>query len=444
MEIKEKKKLNKPDALYIIGMVLFGLAAYFSSIPSSSGSITIDGVTYYGNYWFITIGVYGLLGFLCYLLGFIKIKRYNNKDIVVENYEYKINFFYGFFNLMMILPLNFGLLFMILTNDVTGYASIQMVIVYFFIAIFFLVDFIIRKTKIKTVETFGITCFDVNSFIFFGYGFLMLLLNYLGIKMNWTLLIMLILLNIVIVHITSYYPAKAIVYGIYYETYNPIQTIYLFIRKLIDRKIFFYIGLFFTSMIGLFYLNLSNNQGKINLILFMIAMFYFGEALLRFFGSYWNQKIEESHETEKEKMKSDNKIMLFYSVCNFVLTLLLIAMFIFIFYDKVDKEVSLLFLLFQGNFISVRIMFTIIDLIKSHRHGNQYTLASALNGILYTMVLVYSFLLSLLTYFGFGDYLFLFSIIYGGINVHSGFLISVYMFIRFILQKKKINRKHLN
>ena len=123
MEAEEKKQLNKPDAMYIVSMVLFAVAAYFSSGPTYHGSYTVNDVTYYGNYWFITIGVYALIGFLCYLLGFIKIKRYNNSSTIISNYEYRINSFYGFFNLMMILPLNFGLLFMILTNDVEGYAT---------------------------------------------------------------------------------------------------------------------------------------------------------------------------------------------------------------------------------------------------------------------------------------------------------------------------------
>lgn len=441
MEAEEKKQLNRPDAMYIVSMVLFAVAAYFSSGPTYHGSYTVNDVTYYGNYWFITIGVYALIGFLCYLLGFIKIKRYNNSSTIISNYEYRINSFYGFFNLMMILPLNFGLLFMILTNDVEGYATLMDVFVYFSIAIFFLVDFILRKTILKKKEFLGVCCFDMNSFIYFGYAFLMLLLNYLGIKVDQIVLGALFVINLIIVHVSAYYPAKAIVYATYYEEYNPIQTIYLFIRKLIDRKIFFYIGLAFTSMIGVFYLTFATEGNRINLILFMISMFYFGVAILRFFGSFWNQKIEESNETQEEKYKSQNKIMLFYSIATFILTILLSSMFIFTFYDKIDKNVSIIFLLFQGNFVSVRIMFTIMDLIKAHRRGNPYTLAAALNGVLYTMVLIYSFLLSLFIYFGFGDYLFLFSIIFIAINLHSSLLIAVYMLFRYIIVKKGVLKR---
>lgn len=435
---EEKKKLNKPDVLYIIAMVIFILSAYFSSGPTIHGSITVNGITYYGNYWFMTIGGYGLLGFICYLIGFIKIKKYINSNKNVEDYEYKINSFYGFFNLLMILPLNFGLLFMILTNDVIGYASLFDVIAYLLIMLFFLVDYILRKKVIKKKEAVGLYCFDINSIIYFGYAFLILLLNYLGIKVDMLVLGILFIINIVIVHLSAYYPAKAIVYAIYHEEYGPIQTIYLFVRKLIDRKVFFYIGLVFTSIIGVFYLNLSYEGNRINILLYMISMFYFGVAIIRFFSSFWNERIERSNSSDEEKYKSQNNLMLFYSIATLVLTFLLGAMFVFVFFDKVDKNVSLIFLLFQGNFVSVRIMFTIMDIIKAHRRGNPYILAVALNGVLYTMVLIYSFLLSLFVYFGFGDYLFLFSIIFIAVDLHSSLILAIYMLFRFIIVKKGV------
>ena len=441
MEHLVKEKLNKPNFLYIASLVFLGLGFFLTIGPMKNGSYEYQGVTLYGNYMFSTIGLYALVAFLCYLLGIFKIKRYNNSKKTISDYKYEINNWYGLFNLLIILPLNFGLLIMIITNDLTTYATLIEVIGYSVITVFFLVSFILRKTLIKSEQDMGLLSFDANSVLYFGYAYIMVLLNYLGIKIDFTILIILFIINIFIVHISAYYPAKAMVYAIKHEEYNPIKTIYIFVRMLINKKVFFFIGLLFTLGLGFIYYWAANLNFNPSYILFFISMYYVGVALTRFFSYLWNERIERSVSNIEKKTKSLYKIMLFNSITTFIFTLLLASLFIFIFTDTINKEVSGWFILIQSNFVALRILMTIFDIIRNHKEANPYRLSEALIGLLYTLVLIYSFLLSLFMYFGLKDVLFVFSFILIISNISTGMSISGYMLVRSILGLKGIIKR---
>ena len=87
--VVKKEKLNKIDFLYIASMVLFALA--FLAIRSPIVDIKYDDNVLLSDVWFSAISLYSLGGIICYILGLIKIRKYNNNPKLNDpEMKYKI------------------------------------------------------------------------------------------------------------------------------------------------------------------------------------------------------------------------------------------------------------------------------------------------------------------------------------------------------------------
>ena len=423
-EIVKKEKLNTINFLYIASMVMFFLA--WNGVRLS---VLSDGGVYF-NLWFSPVAYYSIGALVCYILGIIKIKKYNNKKEEIENYKYKINHFFGFFNFCLVVPLDFGLLFMVLTssNYNVDYLSI---IIFTFVTLFFLISFVLRSTIFKRIDEMGLRCFDINSFLYFFYATIMLSIKYLNIEINEGILLILILINFIITNISVYYPIKAMVYANEMVEYNPFTTVYRFVRRIIDMKIFFFMGLIFTILIGLFYLiggAYSQSDGLIN-IYFIIALFYFGQVALKYFTFIWKKKSDESLKSEEEKFNTRCKITIFGASVTLLLTILLGALLVYLFNDSVSKQNQIWFILIQAGFVSFRIVFLILDIIKANKKGNPFEIFVAEASLLSMSVMIFSIVLSVTQSFGFNYFHKGVAIVMVFTILSSGVFISIHSFV---------------
>lgn len=428
----EKEKLHRIDFLYIASMVLFFLG--WGALRSPILNMNYNQDSLYMDLWFMAISSYSFGALLCYFIGIFKIKRYNNSNLVIEDYKYKINHYYGLFNFLLIFFLDFGLLFMMLTYDLCP-AHYSSILLYLALAIIFLLFFILRSTKLKKVDQMGLRSFDFNAFLYYLYAAFMLTLNVFGIKMDMLWMGLVILINFTITNFSVYYPVKAMVYAKDKEEYNPVKTVYKFVRRMIDKKIFFFIGLAFTILLGAFYWLggvYSVNDQFFN-IYFIIALFYFGLAALRFFNSFWKKKIDLSGDN---KLKSLSKVAIYNSITTLVLTILLGGLLIYIFNDSLKKESQSWFIFVQAGFVGFRMVFLIMDIIKANKCQNPYDISIAEGSALSTSVMVFSIILSMNLYFGFNEYHKWLSIILVFIILTSGLYITIHEFTIGILGLK--------
>lgn len=424
--ICKKEKLHKIDFLYISSMVLFFIG--WGALRSPILNLKYDQDSLYMDLWFMAISTYSFGALLCYFIGIFKIKKYNsNEKVNIQDYKYKINHYYGLFNFLLIFPLDFGLLFMMQTYDLCP-AHYSSILLYLGLAIIFLIFFILRSTKFKRIEHMGLRSFDLNAFLYYLYAAFMLTLNVLGIKMDIVWMKVVIFINFIITNFSVYYPVKAMVYAKDKEEYNPIKTVYKFVRRMIDKRIFFFVGLAFTILLGLFYWigGVSTVNDQILNIYFIIALFYFGLATLRFFNYFWKKKIDKNNIEEDHKFKSLCKISIYNSIVTLVLTILLGGLLIYIFNDSLKKENQSWFIFVQAGFVGFRMVFLIMDIIKANKCQNPYDIAIAEGSALSTSVMVFSIILSLNLYFGFNEYHKWLSIILVFIILTSGLFITIH------------------
>ena len=208
----------------------------------------------------------------------------------------------------------------------------------------------------------------MNSFIYFSYATFMLLLNVLNVDMSTHWVIILVGINFIITHFTVYYPVKAMQFAIDKKKYNPVTTVYKFVIGLVRKKVFFFIGLIFTILIGLFYWLgglYALKDGLFN-IFFVIALFYFSLAIVRFFTFLWNKKI--SGLEDSIRFRSQCKITIFNSISILILTILLGGLLFYIFNDSLSKESQNWFIFIQTiilnfwKFSPYIILFWLLDL----------------------------------------------------------------------------------
>ena len=163
--VVKKEKLNKIDFLYIASMVLFALA--FLAIRSPIVDIKYDDNVLLSDVWFSAISLYSLGGIICYILGLIKIRKYNNNPKLNDpEMKYKIIHFFGFFNFLLILPLDFGLLFMIMTSMLFP-AQWSSILLFGLITLFFLVSFILRSTLLKNIIIYIIISVFIDDIFYY-------------------------------------------------------------------------------------------------------------------------------------------------------------------------------------------------------------------------------------------------------------------------------------
>ena len=393
-EVEKKKNVSIIDFLYITSMVMFFIAILALRSPILYKDFNQN--NQFNDVWFIAITLYAFGSLLCYFIGIFKRKKYAS----MEDGIYAINHYYGLFNFLLILPLDFGLLFMIGTNTLFP-ANYISVILYGVISLFFLISFILRSTLRKRIETIGLRSFDMNSFIYFSYATLMLLLNVLDVDMTTHWVIILVGLNFIITHFTVYYPVKAMVFALDKRKYNPVTTVYKFVMRLVKKKIFFFIGLIFTILIGFFYWigGLYAIKDSLFNIFFIIALFYFSLAIVRFITFLWNKKI--SGLEDSIRFKGQCKITIFNSISILILTILLGGLLFYIFNDSLSKESQNWFIFIQTIFLALRMIFLFMDVKKANQSKNPYNIAKAEGGVISTSVMLFSIVLSLNLYFGF-------------------------------------------
>ena len=435
IEVEKKNNVCIIDFLYITSMVMFFLAILALRSPILYKDFNQD--NQFNDIWFISITLYAFGSFLCYFIGIFKRKKYAS----MEDGKYAINHYYGFFNFLLILPLDFGLLFMIGTNTLFP-ANFISVILYGFISLFFLISFILRSTLRKRTETIGLRSFDMNSFIYFSYATFMLLLNVLNVDMSTHWVIILVGINFIITHFTVYYPVKAMQFAIDKKKYNPVTTVYKFVIGLVRKKVFFFIGLIFTILIGLFYWLgglYALKDGLLN-IFFVIALFYFSLAIVRFFTFLWNKKI--SGLEDSIRFRGQCKITIFNSISILILTILLGGLLFYIFNDSLSKESQNWFIFIQTIFLALRMFFLYMDVKIANQSKNPYNIAIAEGGVISTSVMLFSIVLSLNLYFGFNYIHKIVSLILVFIILSSGIAVSVHTFVLGILGLKgKIKEK---
>ena len=442
--ISKKEKLNKIDFLYIASLVLFVLA--FLAIRSPIVDIKYDDNLWLSDLWFSAISLYSLGSIICYILGMIKIKKYNNSKSNDSEMKYKITHFFGFFNFLLILPLDFGLLFMIMTSMLFP-AQWSSILLFGFITLFFLVSFILRKTILKKDDQLGLVAFDANSFLYYFYATIMMILNYLNVEINQMWMIILIIINFIITNFSVYYPIKAMVYAKEKKEYNPITTVYKFVRRLIDMKVFFFIGLIFTALLGFFYWiggYYSSTDSLLN-IYFIIALFYFGLSIVKFFTYFWKKKIDNSDNKEEDKFKSICKITIFDSITILLLTGLLGVLLVYIFNDSLNKANQSWFIFIQGGFVGLRVGYLITDIIRANKRKSPFDICVAEGSLLSTSVMVFSIILSINLFFGFNNIHKMISLVLVYIILSSGILTSIHCFILgYLGLKGKLKRNGSN
>ena len=443
-----KEKIHNIDILFIISLFLFGIGSLVCIRPIIYGDLIInDGKNTIGNFMFITIMLYCVSSFACYLIGMFKEIGYNLSSEVIKDHKYRVNHYYGMWNLIMIFPLSFGMLFMIMTNNI-NYGDFYTLSFFILCSIFFLISLILRSTILKKEYNMGVRCFDVNNLIFFSYGSLMILLNILKIRVedinNSSLFdsitfISLVILNFILTHFMVYYPSKAIVYSFYKEEYNPIKTIYKFIKLLMMRHIFFFIGLSFTTILGTIYMILGyKDLTNINHIYVFISWFYLGMVSLRLITFIWSLNIKYSKSSDIDKMHALYKVMLTNSIITFFLTLFLSSLLFVIYNDKINQSASWLVFI-QGGFVSFRFIILLTDVIKSRKTNNPYDIMLAGEGILTTLVMIYSFVITILVFFGFINIIPIVSIVIVILLIVISLLLNIDMLIRSIKGLKNKN-----
>ena len=428
-EVEKKKNVSIIDFLYITSMVMFFIAILALRSPILYKDFNQN--NQFNDVWFIAITLYAFGSLLCYFIGIFKRKKYAS----MEDGIYAINHYYGLFNFLLILPLDFGLLFMIGTNTLFP-ANYISVILYGVISLFFLISFILRSTLRKRIETIGLRSFDMNSFIYFSYATLMLLLNVLDVDMTTHWVIILVGLNFIITHFTVYYPVKAMVFALDKRKYNPVTTVYKFVMRLVKKKIFFFIGLIFTILIGFFYWigGLYAIKDSLFNIFFIIALFYFSLAIVRFITFLWNKKI--SGLEDSIRFKGQCKITIFNSISILILTILLGGLLFYIFNDSLSKESQNWFIFIQTIFLALRMIFLFMDVKKANQSKNPYNIAKAEGGVISTSVMLFSIVLSLNLYFGFNYIHKIVSLVLVFIILSSGIAVSAHTFILGILGLK--------
>ncbi|MBQ2472405.1 MAG: hypothetical protein II508_07380 [Acholeplasmatales bacterium] len=428
-EVEKKKNVSIIDFLYITSMVMFFIAILALRSPILYKDFNQN--NQFNDVWFIAITLYAFGSLLCYFIGIFKRKKYAS----MEDGIYAINHYYGLFNFLLILPLDFGLLFMIGTNTLFP-ANYISVILYGVISLFFLVSLILRSTLRKRIETIGLRSFDMNSFIYFSYATLMLLLNVLDVDMTTHWVIILVGLNFIITHFTVYYPVKAMVFALDKRKYNPVTTVYKFVMRLVRKKIFFFIGLIFTILIGFFYWigGLYAIKDSLFNIFFIIALFYFSLAIVRFITFLWNKKI--SGLEDSIRFKGQCKITIFNSISILILTILLGGLLFYIFNDSLSKERQNWFIFIQTIFLALRMIFLFMDVKKANQSKNPYNIAKAEGGVISTSVMLFSIVLSLNLYFGFNYIHKIVSLVLVFIILSSGIAVSAHTFILGILGLK--------
>lgn len=428
-EVEKKKNVSIIDFLYITSMVMFFIAILALRSPILYKDFNQN--NQFNDVWFIAITLYAFGSLLCYFIGIFKRKKYAS----MEDGIYAINHYYGLFNFLLILPLDFGLLFMIGTNTLFP-ANYISVILYGVISLFFLISFILRSTLLKRIETIGLRSFDMNSFIYFSYATLMLLLNVLDVDMTTHWVIILVGLNFIITHFTVYYPVKAMVFALDKRKYNPVTTVYKFVMRLVRKKIFFFIGLIFTILIGFFYWigGLYAIKDSLFNIFFIIALFYFSLAIVRFITFLWNKKI--SGLEDSIRLKGQCKITIFNSISILILTILLGGLLFYIFNDSLSKESQNWFIFIQTIFLALRMIFLFMDVKKANQSKNPYNIAKAEGGVISTSVMLFSIVLSLNLYFGFNYIHKIVSLVLVFIILSSGIAVSAHTFILGILGLK--------
>ena len=428
-EVEKKKNVSIIDFLYITSMVMFFIAILALRSPILYKDFNQN--NQFNDVWFIAITLYAFGSLLCYFIGIFKRKKYAS----MEDGIYAINHYYGLFNFLLILPLDLGLLFMIGTNTLFP-ANYISVILYGVISLFFLISFILRSTLLKRIETVGLRSFDMNSFIYFSYATLMLLLNVLDVDMTTHWVIILVGLNFIITHFTVYYPVKAMVFALDKRKYNPVTTVYKFVMRLVRKKIFFFIGLIFTILIGFFYWigGLYAIKDSLFNIFFIIALFYFSLAIVRFITFLWNKKI--SGLEDSIRFKGQCKITIFNSISILILTILLGGLLFYIFNDSLSKESQNWFIFIQTIFLALRMIFLFMDVKKANQSKNPYNIAKAEGGVISTSVMLFSIVLSLNLYFGFNYIHKIVSLVLVFIILSSGIAVSAHTFILGILGLK--------
>ena len=428
-EVEKKKNVSIIDFLYITSMVMFFIAILALRSPILYKDFNQN--NQFNDVWFIAITLYAFGSLLCYFIGIFKRKKYAS----MEDGIYAINHYYGLFNFLLILPLDFGLLFMIGTNTLFP-ANYISVILYGVISLFFLISLILRSTLLKRIETIGLRSFDMNSFIYFSYATLMLLLNVLDVDMTTHWVIILVGLNFIITHFTVYYPVKAMVFAFDKRKYNPVTTVYKFVMRLVKKKIFFFIGLIFTILIGFFYWigGLYAIKDSLFNIFFIIALFYFSLAIVRFITFLWNKKI--SGLEDSIRFKGQCKITIFNSISILILTILLGGLLFYIFNDSLSKESQNWFIFIQTIFLALRMIFLFMDVKKANQSKNPYNIAKAEGGVISTSVMLFSIVLSLNLYFGFNYIHKIVSLVLVFIILSSGIAVSAHTFILGILGLK--------
>ena len=428
-EVEKKKNVSIIDFLYITSMVMFFIAILALRSPILYKDFNQN--NQFNDVWFIAITLYAFGSLLCYFIGIFKRKKYAS----MEDGIYAINHYYGLFNFLLILPLDFGLLFMIGTNTLFP-ANYISVILYGVISLFFLISFILRSTLRKRIETIGLRSFDMNSFIYFSYATLMLLLNVLDVDMTTHWVIILVGLNFIITHFTVYYPVKAMVFALDKRKYNPVTTVYKFVMRLVRKKIFFFIGLIFTILIGFFYWigGLYAIKDSLFNIFFIIALFYFSLAIVRFITFLWNKKI--SGLEDSIRFKGQCKITIFNSISILILTILLGGLLFYIFNDSLSKDSQNWFIFIQTIFLALRMIFLFMDVKKANQSKNPYNIAQAEGGVISTSVMLFSIVLSLNLYFGFNYIHKIVSLVLVFIILSSGIAVSAHTFILGILGLK--------
>lgn len=434
--VVKKEKLNKIDFLYIASMVLFALA--FLAIRSPIVDIKYDDNVLLSDVWFSAISLYSLGGIICYILGLIKIRKYNNNPKLNDpEMKYKIIHFFGFFNFLLILPLDFGLLFMIMTSMLFK-AQWSSILLFGLITLFFLVSFILRSTLLKKEDQLGLRSFDANSFLYYFYATIMMILNVCQVEINEMWMAILIVINFIITNFSVYYPIKAMVYAKERKEFNPVITVYKFVRRLIDMRVFFFIGLLFTLLLGGFYWiggYYSITDSLLN-IYFIIALFYFGVAIVKFFTYFWKRKIEKGNHKEEEKFKSLCKITIFDSITTLILTGLLGVLLVYIFNDSLNKANQSWFIFIQGGFVGLRVVFLIMDIIRANKKKSPFDICVAEGSLLSTSVMVFSIVISINLYFGFNSIHKIISLVLVFIILSSGVGTSVHCFILGLLGLK--------
>ena len=220
------------------------------------------------------------------------------------------------------------------------------------------------------------------------------------------------------------------------KKYNPVMTVYKFVIGLVRKKVFFFIGLIFTILIGLFYWLgglYALKDGLFN-IFFVIALFYFSLAIVRFFTFLWNKKI--SGLEDSIRFRSQCKITIFNSISILILTILLGGLLFYIFNDSLSKESQNWFIFIQTIFLALRMIFLYMDVKIANQSKNPYNIAIAEGGVISTSVMLFSIVLSLNLYFGFNYIHKIVSLILVFIILSSGLAVSVHTFVLGILGLK--------